>query len=118
MFVSVNFYCFGFFICTVVVSLTASSAISDNFKQNDVLRDEDNLIMDMSTAAVSSLSTSSEPGMSLDDQVRLLSKQMSALMNRRREDYKMLETSLKNSVRKNAQQFGDLDLRNEVNQLR
>lgn len=116
MFVSVKYYCCGVLICLAVVSLTASSALSDNFKQNDVLRDEDNLIMDMS--AVASLSTSSEPGMSLDDQVRLLSKQMGALMNRRREDYKMLETSLKNSVRKNAQQFGDLDLRNEVNQLR
>lgn len=56
--------------------------------------------------------------LSLENQVRLLSKQMSALMERRREDYKLLEDSLKKSVRKNSMEFGDIDLRTELNQLR
>lgn len=106
-----------------IIPLTQSNVISDKstLKDNDVLRDEDKLLLDIVSSESDSSSSSADvdfDDLSLEDQVRLLSKQMSALMTRRREDYKMLETSLKNSVRKNSQQFGDLDLRNELNQLR
>lgn len=110
------------FLVLCIIGLTHSNVISDKstFKDNDVLRDEDKLILDIESSESDSVSTGSGDfdDLSVEDQVRLLSKQMSALMNRRREDYKMLETSLKNSVRKNSQQFADLDLRNELNQLR
>lgn len=118
------------------LSTSSGSTLTD--KLNDVLRDEDNMLVDISSLAKSVASSSSSASLendnddeddddeadggavvlSLADQVRLLSKQMSALMNRRREDYKMLETSLKNSVRKNSQQFGDVETRSELAKLR
>lgn len=123
---------------------SSGGTLTDKF--NDVLRDEDNMLVDISSLAKTVASSSSSAvgsssvtsmedndddvddeddndagaalALPLTDQVRLLSKQMSALMNRRREDYKMLETSLKNSVRKNSQQFGDVEMRSELAKLR
>lgn len=112
-------------------SISGSTTVTDKF--NDVLRDEDNILVDISSLAKAELSSSSSSSSSssastednngetvlpLEDQVRLLSKQMSALMNRRREDYKMLENSLKKSVRQNSVQFGDSELRSELVKLR
>lgn len=53
------------------------------------------------------------------DQVRLLTKQLNALMLRRREDYEMLEHNLRKSLRltTNANSV-DADMRSELNQLR
>uniref|UniRef100_A0A182IX73 Uncharacterized protein n=1 Tax=Anopheles atroparvus TaxID=41427 RepID=A0A182IX73_ANOAO len=56
--------------------------------------------------------------LSLEDQVRLLSKQLNALTYQRREDYKMLENSLKKYVRKNAAEITDAQIREELDQLR
>ncbi|KAM7343689.1 scabrous [Cochliomyia hominivorax] len=69
--------------------------------------------------------------LSLRDQVRLLSKQLNVLMNRRREDYELLERNLRKSLRittnnqpqqqqQQQQQSvsNDLDLRNELEKLR
>ncbi|XP_037821129.1 protein scabrous [Lucilia sericata] len=71
--------------------------------------------------------------LTLRDQVRLLSKQLNVLMNRRREDYELLERNLRKSLRitqnnqpqqqqqQNQQQqsiSNDLDLRNELEKLR
>uniref|UniRef100_A0A182LS33 Uncharacterized protein n=1 Tax=Anopheles culicifacies TaxID=139723 RepID=A0A182LS33_9DIPT len=56
--------------------------------------------------------------LTLDDQVRLLSKQLNALTYQRREDYKMLENSLKKYVRKNAAEITDAQIREELDQLR
>ncbi|XP_052873660.1 protein scabrous-like [Anopheles cruzii] len=56
--------------------------------------------------------------LAVDDQVRLLSKQLNALTYQRREDYKMLENSLKKYVRKNAAEITDAQLREELDQLR
>lgn len=56
--------------------------------------------------------------LSTNDQIRLLSKQMNALSTRRLEDYKLLENSLKNFVRKNAQQFTDTTVQDELDKLR
>ncbi|XP_016957627.1 protein scabrous [Drosophila biarmipes] len=53
------------------------------------------------------------------DQVRLLTKQLNALMLRRREDYEMLEHNLRKSLRlTNNAASVDADLRSELNQLR
>lgn len=59
-----------------------------------------------------------DKSMSSVDQIKLLSKQLSALMNRRREDYKLLETSLKNYVKTNAAKIVDEDIRVELERLR
>lgn len=73
--------------------------------------------------------------LNLKDQVRLLSKQLNVLMNRRREDYELLERNLRKSLRitepttqqhqhqqqQQEQQQSisyDLDLRNELEKLR
>lgn len=131
--------CCGRFVggyVNAVGSSNSDTTLADTF--DDVLRDEDNMIVDISTLAqkvalspaASSSSVASIDGfirnddngfdvvLPLKDQVRLLSKQMSALMDRRREDYKILETSLKNSVRKNSMQFGDVETRSELAKLR
>ncbi|XP_061399354.1 protein scabrous [Musca vetustissima] len=71
--------------------------------------------------------------LSLRDQVRLLSKQLNVLMNRRREDYELLERNLRKSLRitqdkhsdaaagaqdEQTNPNNDLDLRKEVETLR
>lgn len=96
-----------------VISVVYATAISDGnkFKENVVLRDEDNVILDKTVVT-------ENDALSLEDQVHLLKNQMSALMNQRREDYKMLENSLKKTMKKNSMQLSDLDLKAEVIQLR
>ncbi|KAH8258446.1 hypothetical protein KR038_011593, partial [Drosophila bunnanda] len=55
----------------------------------------------------------------LGDQVRLLTKQLGALMLRRREDYEMLEHNLRKSLRlTTSAASADSGLRDELNQLR
>ncbi|KAH8355707.1 hypothetical protein KR200_010260, partial [Drosophila serrata] len=55
----------------------------------------------------------------LGDQVRLLTKQLGALMLRRREDYEMLEHNLRKSLRLTTNAASaDSGLRDELNQLR
>lgn len=96
-----------------IVSVVYATSISDEnkFKENVVLRDEGNVILDKTVATENDVLT-------LEDQVHLLKNQMSALMNQRREDYKMLENSLKKTMKKNSMQLSDLDLKAEVIQLR
>lgn len=96
-----------------VISVVCATAISEEnkFKENVVLRDEGNVIVDKTVAT-------ENDALTLEDQVHLLKNQMSALMNQRREDYKMLENSLKKTMKKNSMQLSDLDLKAEVIQLR
>ncbi|XP_017087923.2 protein scabrous [Drosophila bipectinata] len=55
----------------------------------------------------------------LGDQVRLLTKQLGALMLRRREDYEMLEHNLRKSLRLTTDAASaDADMRSELKQLR
>lgn len=54
----------------------------------------------------------------LTDQVNLLQKQLNALMTRRREDYKLLENNLKKYIRDTATQFSDVDIQDELHNLR
>ncbi|XP_038117688.1 protein scabrous [Culex quinquefasciatus] len=58
------------------------------------------------------------PVLSLEDQVRLLTKQLNALTNQRREDYKSLENNLKKYVRKNSAQLTGAEIREELDALR
>lgn len=113
-------------ICGVVVHLLTHNACASAFAKN-IINDRhiaDSAKSDIMPSAedFSSLSSSVESvedsALTLEDQVRLLTKQLSALTMRRREDYKMLEESLKTSVRKSAQQFGQAELREEVLKLR
>ncbi|KAM8714440.1 hypothetical protein ACLKA7_014553 [Drosophila subpalustris] len=55
----------------------------------------------------------------LGDQVRLLTKQLNALMTRRREDYELLEHNLRKSLRLTTNAASvDADMRSELDQLR
>ena len=59
--------------------------------------------------------------LNLNDQVHLLTKQLNALMMRRREDYKLLENNLRKSLRKNTLNNVanvDMDIHNELEHLR
>lgn len=60
-----------------------------------------------------------EDKLKLSDQVRLLTKQLNALMTRRREDYEMLEHNLRKSLRLTTDAASvDADVRSELDQLR
>lgn len=57
--------------------------------------------------------------LTLEDQVKVLNKQLNALINRRREDFQQLENNLKKSLKITAQaEHVDMDIRNEIAQLR
>lgn len=117
--------------------LSQSFAIAANvaptsgaFKQSQILRDSEQLAVVAGNAAhandddaddgrsISVRADDSGIQLSLEDQVRLLTKQMNALMTHRREDFKLLESNLKKSMRKNAAQYADADVQAEVEKLR
>lgn len=100
-------------LAVISVVMVCATTISDGnkFKENIVLRDEDNVILDKTVVT-------ENDALSLEDQVHLLKNQMRALINQRSEDYKMLENSLKKTMKKNSVQLSDLDLKAEVIQLR
>lgn len=52
------------------------------------------------------------------EQIKLLSKQLEALMDRRQEDYKLLENSLLSDIRKNSDSYLDMDVKRELKDLR
>lgn len=52
------------------------------------------------------------------EQIKLLSKQLDALMERRQEDYKLLENSLLSDIRKNSDSYLDVDVKMELKDLR
>uniref|UniRef100_A0A336LHT5 CSON010435 protein n=1 Tax=Culicoides sonorensis TaxID=179676 RepID=A0A336LHT5_CULSO len=55
---------------------------------------------------------------SIDDQIKLLSKQLNALTERRQDDLKSLENNLRKYVRKNAVSILNEDLKRELEDLR
>ncbi|XP_023160429.2 protein scabrous [Drosophila hydei] len=60
-----------------------------------------------------------DKNLKLGDQVRLLTKQLNALMTRRREDYELLEHNLRKSLRLTTDAASvDADMRSELDQLR
>lgn len=54
----------------------------------------------------------------VDEQIKLLSKQLNALTERRQDDLKSLESNLRKYVRKNAVQILNEDLKRELKDLR
>lgn len=56
--------------------------------------------------------------LSSDEQIVLLSKQLNALTQQRKEDYQLLENNLKKYVKKNLLSIVDEDVRKELEQLR
>lgn len=54
----------------------------------------------------------------VDEQIKLLSKQLNALTERRQDDLKSLESNLRKYVRKNAVQILNEDLKRELEDLR
>ncbi|KAH8365283.1 hypothetical protein KR084_007936, partial [Drosophila pseudotakahashii] len=80
--------------------------------------DDDEDGEDLSSAETSSNGRTME-ARRMADQVRLLTKQLNALMLRRREDYEMLEHNLRKSLRLTSNAASvDADMRSELNQLR
>lgn len=54
----------------------------------------------------------------LQEQVKLLSKQLTALTTRRREDYQLLENNLKKYILESAREFSDIDIQSELRNLK
>lgn len=54
----------------------------------------------------------------VDEQIKLLTKQLNALTDRRQDDLKSLESNLRKYVRKNAVQILNEDLKRELEDLR
>lgn len=98
------------FICVInqINSNLISDENSDDF--NQIIQDDKINIID------DKLNMNSE--MSVEDHVHLLTKQLNALMTRRREDYKLLENSLKKYVLKNSMEVAEIDVKEELNILR
>lgn len=114
-------------------AVASAAAAAASFKRSGILRDSDRSlgsdeqsdVADRSSGSSSSSRDSSdsfESGeserLSLADQVRLLTKQMNALMTHRHEDFKLLENNLEKALKKNAIQFADADMRAELDKLR
>jgi hypothetical protein len=122
-----NFFIFSTLLATCAVVVVHTTAIRDNDDNrplsshdsnghsneenfSESIATSDNGDNDVDETAIASLSA--------NDQIRVLTKQLAALSNHRREDYKMLENSLKKYVRKSAQQITGVDVRAELDQLR
>ncbi|XP_017078956.2 protein scabrous [Drosophila eugracilis] len=81
--------------------------------------DEDSEDLSSIEASTSNGRRSGMESKKMADQVRLLTKQLNALMLRRREDYEMLEHNLRKSLRLTTNTASvDADMRSELNQLR
>lgn len=79
----------------------------------------DTAVNDSETDEASIEVSSSVNQLSLKDQVRMLTRQLSALTKRQRSDYKSLAQHVRKSARKATKQFIDeLDIRHELEQLR
>lgn len=93
-----------------VINQINSNLISDENSEDFVVQDDKINIID------DKLNLNSE--MSVEDHVHLLTKQLNALMTRRREDYKLLENSLKKYVLKNSMEVAEIDVKEELSTLR
>ncbi|XP_062543689.1 protein scabrous [Armigeres subalbatus] len=96
----------------------ASAATAASSSNNNVNRAAGTRYDDKSDAVDPFDGETFVPVLSLEDQVRLLTKQLNTLTNQRREDYKMLENNLKKYVRKNSVQLTNAEIREELDQMR
>lgn len=105
-----------------VVSERLDSEISDNNNNNN----KNNYHSNAHSGISNNNNNDYIESLSVRDQVRLLAKQLNVLMNRRREDYELLERNLRKSLRMQHSHLpqekqsasNDLDLRNEMENLR
>lgn len=97
------------------------------FVANEILRDDDSKSVsgggdgddDNSIIRHDVYNDNDNEELPIEDQVKVLTKQLNALMNRRREDFQQLENNLKKSLKITAQaEYVDMDIRNEMEQLR
>lgn len=87
------------------------------FTENEVLRDDSKSGSDDIRHDVYNDNDNEE--LPIEDQVKVLTKQLNALMNRRRDDFQQMENNLKKSLKITAQaEYVDMDIRNEMEQLR
>lgn len=98
----------------------ASSNVNRAANVNHAQFDEESIgsIQDVAVEADLFDGDSMMPFLSLEEQVRLLTKQLNTLTNQRREDYKMLENNLKKYVHKNSIQLTNAEIRDELDHLR
>lgn len=61
---------------------------------------------------------STDEGVLLQEHVKLLEKQLTALTMRRREDYQLLENNLKKFLLESAREFSDIDIQTELQSLK
>jgi hypothetical protein len=119
-----NFFIFSTLLATWAVVVVHTNVIKDDNKplshgDNNGQINEENFSESISTdSGDNDVDETAIASLSANDQIRLLTKQLAALSNHRREDYKMLENSLKKYVRKNALQMTEVDVRAELDQLR
>ncbi|KAH8300321.1 hypothetical protein KR044_012919 [Drosophila immigrans] len=91
----------------------------DDNNNNSEEDDGDNELELLSNGVQVAATNNAADNMKLGDQVRLLSKQLNALMTRRREDYELLEHNLRKSLRLTTDAASvDADMRSELDQLR
>ncbi|ALC40567.1 sca [Drosophila busckii] len=98
-------------------SSTAASVASSSVELLRFVNDEDAELQVLANGA--KVTKASSDNAKLSEQVRLLSKQLNALMTRRREDYEQLEHNLRKSLRLTTDAASvDADMRSELEQLR
>lgn len=108
-------------IATATATATAAApALSSVELLRFVNEDEDNNELELlSSGKDEQDADAAEKNLKLGDQVRLLTKQLNALMTRRREDYELLEHNLRKSLRLTTDAASvDADMRSELDQLR
>lgn len=101
----------------VVLLICAINQINSNLISDENSEDISHMVQDDKINIIDDkLNLNSE--MSVEDHVHLLTKQLNALMTRRREDYKLLENSLKKYVLKNSMEVAEIDVKEELSTLR
>lgn len=90
--------------------LIQSIDVNSDYNNDDEVDDDENDNKNNDHNELSSLSS--------DEQIKLLSKQLEALTQKRREDYQLLENNLKKYFKKNLISVVDEDVRKELEHLR
>ncbi|XP_068145716.1 protein scabrous [Drosophila tropicalis] len=92
---------------------------SEDVNSLEILSNGQTLSLNQQNGVAAAAAAGDHQHLTLTDQVRVLTKQLNALMTRRREDYEMLEHNLRKSLRLTADAANvDADVRSELEQLR
>lgn len=98
-----------------VISSNSDNNNDSDYSDNEDVDDENNDFDDDPDKGKTIKDTAQS---TIDEQIKLLSKQLNALTERRQDDLKSLESSLRKYVRKNAIQILNEDLKRELEDLR